>query len=76
LTSKGQVTIPKAMRDAIGLREGSVVAFHQDGDRIVITRSPNDDFRNSALVRRLRGSGRRVSMSGDELIALMRGEDA
>ncbi len=33
LTSKGQVTVPKAVRDALGLRAGSTVRFeiHPDG---------------------------------------------
>lgn len=30
LTSKGQLTIPKAIRDALGLREGDQVRFELD----------------------------------------------
>lgn len=29
MTSKGQVTIPKAIRDRLGLREGSVIDFEE-----------------------------------------------
>lgn len=32
LTSKGQVTIPKAIRDALGLSAGDLVAFSLDED--------------------------------------------
>jgi AbrB family looped-hinge helix DNA binding protein len=37
LTSKGQITIPKAVRDELGLREGDRVAFRvlEDG-RVVV----------------------------------------
>jgi AbrB family looped-hinge helix DNA binding protein len=37
LTSKGQVTIPKAVRDELGLREGDRIAFRvlEDGTVIV-----------------------------------------
>jgi antitoxin PrlF len=39
LTSKGQVTIPKAVRDALGLREGDEVVFRVDGMRAVLART-------------------------------------
>ena len=37
LTSKGQVTIPKAVRDELGLKEGDRIAFRvlEDGTVIV-----------------------------------------
>lgn len=41
LTSKGQLTIPKPVRDALGLREGDRVTFRVDGDRAVLARTPN-----------------------------------
>ena len=31
LTSKGQITIPKAVRDALGLADGDAVVFRIDG---------------------------------------------
>lgn len=34
LTSKGQVTIPKALRQKLGLRQGSKVEFTLVGDRV------------------------------------------
>jgi len=37
LTSKGQVTVPKAIRDRLGLVEGDVLEFTvDDGGRIVV----------------------------------------
>ena len=41
LTSKGQVTIPKAVRDALGLREGDEVVFRVEGARAVLARTPD-----------------------------------
>ena len=41
LTSKGQVTIPKAVRDALGLKEGDDVIFRVEGNRAVLARTPN-----------------------------------
>ena len=33
ITSKGQITIPKSVRDALGLQEGHQVVFIIEGDR-------------------------------------------
>ncbi len=41
LTSKGQVTVPKAVRDALGLEEGDQVVFHVEGNRAVLARTPD-----------------------------------
>jgi AbrB family looped-hinge helix DNA binding protein len=41
LTSKGQVTIPKAVRDALGFKEGDDVIFRVEGNRAVLARTPN-----------------------------------
>lgn len=51
LTSKGQVTIPKAVRDRLGLETGDYLVFEPEGDRVVVTRaplSPTDDFKELA----------------------------
>ncbi|MGQ0623648.1 MAG: AbrB/MazE/SpoVT family DNA-binding domain-containing protein [Sporichthyaceae bacterium] len=39
MTSKGQVTIPKAVRDALGLHTGDAVVFRLDGSRAVLART-------------------------------------
>ena len=39
LSSKGQVTVPKAVRDALGLEEGDDVVFRVEGKRAVLART-------------------------------------
>lgn len=39
ITSKGQVTVPKAVREALGIKVGDVVVFRVDGDRAVLSRT-------------------------------------
>lgn len=40
MSSKGQVTVPKAIRDALGLDEGDDVTFRVEGSRAVLARTP------------------------------------
>lgn len=40
VTSKGQVTLPKAVRDALGIKEGDEVIFRVEGRRAVLARTP------------------------------------
>jgi antitoxin PrlF len=39
LTSKGQITLPKAVRDALGLHEGDRVLFRVEGGYAVLART-------------------------------------
>ena len=41
VTSKGQVTVPKAVRDALGIKEGDEVFFRVEGNRAVLARTPD-----------------------------------
>ncbi len=39
MSSKGQVTVPKAVREALGLNAGDEVVFRVDGSRAVLART-------------------------------------
>ena len=41
VTSKGRVTIPRVVRDALGIRKGDEVVFRVDGNRAVLARTPD-----------------------------------
>ena len=41
LTSKGQITIPRSVREALGLGEGDHVVFRVEGRRAVLARTPD-----------------------------------
>jgi antitoxin PrlF len=41
ITSKGQITVPKVVRDALGIKEGDQVVFRVEGNRAVLARTPN-----------------------------------
>jgi antitoxin PrlF len=70
MTSKGQVTIPKRIRDLLGLRPGSMVEFTigAGGQIVVNCHRKASKSRFDALV----GSAG-PGMSTDELMALTRG---
>jgi len=40
LSSKGQLTVPKAVREALGLVEGDQVVFRVEGKRALLARTP------------------------------------
>jgi AbrB family looped-hinge helix DNA binding protein len=40
MSSKGQLTVPKAVRDALGIGEGDNVVFRVEGHRAVLARTP------------------------------------
>jgi antitoxin PrlF len=39
VTSKGQVTVPKAVRDALGIEEGDEIVFRVEGNRAILART-------------------------------------
>jgi antitoxin PrlF len=40
VTSKGQVTVPKVVRDALGIAAGDEVVFRVEGNRAMLARTP------------------------------------
>ena len=41
VSSRGQITIPRAVREALSIREGDVVLFRVEGQRAMFARSPD-----------------------------------
>jgi len=41
MSSKGQLTVPKAVRDALGIGEGDDIVFRVEGNRAVLARTPD-----------------------------------
>ena len=74
ITSKGQVTIPAAIRERAGLLPNTEVDFvYERGTvRILKARPGKGRGRGDEAVRRLRGTGT-IKMTTDEIMALMRG---
>lgn len=80
VTSKGKVTIPKAIRDRAGIRAGSEVEFRIDNGAIVLERVERRErparTRGERVVEALRGSGTaNRELSTDEIMRLLRGDD-
>jgi AbrB family looped-hinge helix DNA binding protein len=76
ITSKGQVTIPKAIRDEFGLMPGTEVEFvHEEGE-IRVRKLPGGRNRGKEIVEHLRNAGGGdIPMSTEEIMRLTRGED-
>ena len=70
LTSKGQVTIPKRVRDYLGLKPGSTVQFEVRGDGQVLLKT--DEPGPPGPADRIRGTAR-PGLTTDELMRLTRG---
>ncbi len=74
VTSKGQVTIPKSIRDRLGLKPGSKVVFSMDEKgRAVLQAEAAPKVSRVDRFQKLRGSAPTV-LSTDEIMALTRGE--
>ena len=71
VTEKGQVTIPKDLRDALGIGAGTEVVFERRGDGALLRKVADEPTRGRGLVDRLRGRGD-VAMTTDEIMALTR----
>jgi antitoxin PrlF len=75
VTSKGQVTIPKKVRDQLGITPGSEVDFslNEQGDVVLAKRGRKRPAKQSRFAK-IRGTAT-GNMTTDEIMALMRGAD-
>ena len=77
MTSKGQVTVPKRLRDYLGLEPGAEVEFvlRPEGDVVVRpARHGHARQRGPGRFAKLRGT-LKTGMTTDELMRLLRGYD-
>lgn len=76
ITSKGQVTIPQALREQLGFLPYTEVEFEVDGDCVRIRKKTGGRSRGQMIVEHLRGRATATrEMSTDELMRLLRGDD-
>lgn len=74
LTSKGQVTIPKTIRDALGLTPGSEVFFDVSADGAVVLHGKARTAHTPDRFEAVRGKAD-VAWRTDDLMRLLRGDD-
>ena len=73
MTTKGQVTVPKSIRDYLGLKPGSAVIFERTpGGEVVLKPAGKSAKRHASRFAKLRGRAT-VRMTTDAILALTRG---
>jgi AbrB family looped-hinge helix DNA binding protein len=72
LTSKGQVTIPKKVREALQLDPGTAVEFAVSGDEVVLRKAGAKSASKRDRIEAVRGKAQ-VKWRTDKLMALLRG---
>jgi AbrB family looped-hinge helix DNA binding protein len=73
VTSKGQVTIPKPVRDHLGIVPGSQVAFRRAADGSIVIEKAAGTQQPSRFAKVIGSAG--PGPSTDEIMALLRGDD-
>ena len=74
VTSKGQVTIPRSVRQSLGIFPQSEVEFVVEGNTVFLRTVTGETSRGKRLIETLRGSAT-VRMTTDEIMAFTRGDD-
>lgn len=49
ITSKGQITLPKPIRQALGVDYGGKVAFNLQGSQVIVTRADEEAHEDPAI---------------------------
>lgn len=73
VSRKGQVTIPRAIRERFGLFPGTDVEFLEENDKVVIKKAFDQPSRGEEGICRLRQVHPRVHLGTDALLTLLRG---
>ena len=72
ITSKGQVTIPKKIRDHLGLKAGAAVDFEPTADGRIVLVAAGKKIRKAGRFAALRGTAT-VRMTTQQIMMLTRG---
>lgn len=73
ITSRGRITVPKSIRDHLGLKPGSAVVFELlPGGEVVLRLAGKSAMRRASRFAMLRGRGT-VRMKTGAILALTRG---
>ena len=75
ITSKGQVTIPQAIREKAGLMPNTEVEFEMKGGKVLLKPAGKPGARAQQAIGSLRGTLKHIRMSTDQIMALTRGKD-
>jgi AbrB family looped-hinge helix DNA binding protein len=80
VTSKGQVTLPKHIRDRLGIAPGDDIGFREEGQAVIVEKLEEPKMVNAGLelAKHLLGKGPmlrqgRPLMTSEEVIELTRG---
>ncbi len=73
VTTKGQVTIPLAIREKMGFLPHTEVEFLVKGNAVILEKRGDTSSRGKKLIDHMRGRAT-VKMTTDEIMALTRGE--
>ncbi len=50
VTAKGQMTIPKKVREALGIRAGDLLRLETEDGQVMLSRLPDTEFRELAAL--------------------------
>jgi AbrB family looped-hinge helix DNA binding protein len=70
VTGAGQITLPKKLRELLGIEEGTLIEFVSMGDAVVLRKLRGDED----LLRRIRAKIRKSGISKDRVLRVV--EDA
>ncbi len=80
MTSKGQVTIPKEIRDKLGIGPGDDIGFREEGQSMIVEKIEGNKKVNAGheLAKHLLGKGSKLRhgrpmMTSEDVIELTRG---
>ncbi len=71
INEKGQVTIPKVIREKFGFLPHTEIDFKEDEQRVVLVKKENTDRRGISVIRALKHKGD-INITTDEIMQYTR----